>query len=286
MPYRTIQVSPVAGAIGAEVEGLDLSRPLSNAQAEDLHQAFLDHKVVFLRGQSLQPAQQVAAAKLFGEPYRIAYVSPMEGYPEIIEIVREPQDTGKYVFGSGWHSDMSFQEIPPRASMLYVMEVPPYGGDTMWVNMEAAYDALSNGMKAMLGGMKVMHSGKRSYGTGGIYSGGANATGNMTVGTDDAGNSEVAHPLVRTHPETGRKALFVNEVYAVRLQNMTEAESRPILDMLVKHALKPEFSCRFRWSAGTVAVWDNRNTMHHAIGDYDGHRRVARRVTIAGEAPI
>lgn len=286
MSYDTISAKPIAGSLGAEIEGVDLSKPLSNHQADEVYRAFLDHKVVFLRGQSLEPAQQVAAAKLFGDPYQIPFVAPMDGYPEIIEITREAGDAGKHNFGSGWHSDMSFQPKPPKGSMLYTVEIPPYGGDTMWVNMEAAYDALSPGLKAMLDAMKVMHSAKRSYGSGGTFSNNANQTGTMKVGADESGDGEIAHPLVRRHPETGNKSLFINEVYAVRLENMTTEESKPLLGMLMAHCLKPEFSCRFRWSAGTVAVWDNRCLMHYAIGDYDGHRRVARRVTLAGDAPV
>jgi len=286
MSFQTIEAKPIAGALGAEIEGVDLSKPLSNHQAEEPHQAFLDHKVIFLRNQSLEPAQQVAAARLFGMPYEIPFVTPMDGYPEVIEITRERNDAGKHNFGGNWHSDMSFQAVPPKGSMLYTVEVPPYGGDTMWVSMEAAYAALSDGMKAMLDGMKVMHSGKRSYGSRGTYSNDSNQTGTMKVGADNSGDAEVAHPLVRTNPETGNKSLFINQVYAVRLADMTEDESKPILDTLIRHSLKPEFSCRFRWSPGTVAVWDNRCTMHYAISDYDGQRRVARRVTLAGETPV
>ena len=285
MSYQTFSIKRIAGSLGAEIAGVDLSQPLSNSQSEELYRAFLEHKVIFIRDQNLTPEQQIRAARMFGEPYQIPFVTPMPGYPEIIEIVREAEDAGKFNFGSGWHSDMSFERCPPKASSLYVMEVPPYGGDTCWVNMESAYEALSPGLKKLIAGRQVVHSGKRSYGSGGVYSAGANQTGGMKVGSSDAGNDEVSHPVVRTNPDTGRKSLFINEVYTIRFEDTDEQESRPLLRTLLDHARKPEFSCRFSWTAGTVAVWDNRSTMHYAIGDYEGHRRVARRVTLAGEQP-
>ncbi|MDP6708000.1 MAG: TauD/TfdA family dioxygenase [Alphaproteobacteria bacterium] len=285
MTYETIGVRRLAGAIGAEITGVDLAGPLSNRQAAEVHQALNEHLAIFFRDQELTPEQEVEVGRLFGEPYQIPFVTPKPGYPEIVEIVREPEDAGKPNFGGDWHSDMSFQECPPMGSVLYALEIPPYGGDTIWVNMEAAFEALSAGMKAMLDGLMAYHSGQRSYGSKGRFADADNEISQMRVAADESGDALVAHPVVRRHPETGRRGLFINPIYTIRFIDMSEAESLPILDYLFEHALRPEFSCRFRWSWGAVAIWDNRNTMHYAIADYEGQRRVANRVTIAGDQP-
>ncbi len=286
MTYQTIETHPIAGSLGAEITGVDLSGPLSNAAAADVRQALWDHKVIFFRDQELSPEDHLRIAGLFGEVYRVPFVKARDDYPDIIDIVREAEDAGKYNFGGVWHSDASFDECPPMGSVLYSLESPPYGGDTLWVNMEAAYEALSAGMKALLDGMKALHSAERNYGSGGYFNDANKQSTGMAINPSETGDKRIAHPVVRTHPETGRKSLYVNPVYTHSFEGMTEEESAPLLEFLYAHARRPEFTCRFDWTTHALAIWDNRCTMHFAISDYDGFRRHMNRVTIAGERPV
>lgn len=285
MSYETIQVTPIGGSIGAEIAGVDLARPLSNRQAQEVHDAFLEHSVVFFRDQRLDPEQQKRAARLFGEPVAIPFVKSLDGHPEIIDIVKEAEDAGKYNFGGNWHTDTTFLETPALGSLLYALEVPPRGGDTLFADLHAAYETLSPGMRSLLDGLTAVHTGSRSYGSQSKFQGGKNQSVSMAIDANADGDRLVEHPVVRTHPETGRKCLFVNPNYTLRLKDMTEAESKPLLDFLYAHAIRDEFVCRFPWRAGSVAVWDNRCTMHRAVNDYDGHRRHVRRVTLQGDRP-
>lgn len=285
MGYETIRVTPIGGSIGAEIAGVNLAEPLTNRQAQEVHDAFLEHSVVFFRDQSLDPVQQKRAARLFGEPVAIPFVKSLPDHPEIIDIVKEAEDAGKYNFGGNWHTDTTFLETPALGSLLYALEVPPRGGDTLFADMYAAYATLSPGMRRLLDGLTAVHTGARSYGSQSKFQGGKNASVSMSIDANADGDRLVEHPVVRTHPETGRKCLFVNPNYTLRLKDMTEAESKPLLDFLYAHAMRDEFVCRFRWQAGSVAVWDNRCTMHRAVNDYDGHRRHVRRVTLQGDRP-
>ncbi len=283
----TLDIRPVAGRIGADIHGIDLSTPLSNAEATAIRDALNAHKVIFFPGQALTPEQQLTIGRLFGEPRDTPHVASMPGYPAIIEIVKEPEETNVYNFGGDWHTDMTYLDEPAKGAVFYALEVPPAGGDTIWANMCAAYDSLSDGMKELLGGMRAVHSGARSYGTSGKYTGDVIPNKTMTVTpSEEADRGETVHPVVRTIPETGQKSLYINPNYTVRFEDMTEEESKPLLDYLVRHAQRDELCVRYRWSAGTVAVWDNRCTMHRALNDYDGHRRVARRVTIGGDRVV
>ncbi|MDD9878803.1 MAG: TauD/TfdA family dioxygenase [Magnetovibrio sp.] len=285
MAYRTIEAQPIAGALGAEISGVDLTRPLSNAETADVRQALRDHKVIFFRDQELTPEDHLRASGVFGTIFRVPFVQSRDGYPDIIDIVKEPADAGKFNFGGAWHTDASFEEAPPLGSALYALETPPYGGDTLWTNMEAAYAALSDGMRAMLAGLRAVHSAQRYYGVGGHFNSDDKKSVSMTINPSEAGDERVVHPVVRTHPETGAKSLYVNPVYTICFEDMTEEESAPLLGFLFEHAIRPEFQCRFNWTPRTLAVWDNRATMHFAINDYDGHRRHMNRVTIAGDKP-
>ena len=285
MINQMLRIKPIAGALGAEIEGINLSRPLNNSQATSVSQALLDHKVIFFRDQELTPEDHLRVSTIFGTVYQVPFVQSREGYPDIIEIIKEPEDAGKFNFGGVWHSDTSFEKEPSLGSTLYALETPPYGGDTLWTNMEAAYAALSDGMKAMLDGLKALHSGERYYGSGGYFKTDETQSISMSIKPDATGDTRVAHPVVRTHPETGAKCLYVNPVYSICFEGMTEEESAPLLGFLFEHAIRPEFQCRFNWTTGTLAVWDNRATMHFAINDYDGHRRHMNRVTLAGDRP-
>jgi taurine dioxygenase len=281
----TVAVGPVAGALGAEIAGIDLSRPLDNATSEAIHRAFRDYLVLFFRDQSLTPEQQMAFTRSFGPLAVTPFVKPMDGYPYVVKVLKEADERGISTFGNSWHSDFTSETAPPLGSVLYALEVPDHGGDTMFANMYAAYDALSPGMKRMLEGMKAIHVGK-PYGT--KYGPPKTMKTSKSIAIErnrPEADVETAHPVVRTHPATGRKALFVNPIYTLRFADMTEEESRPVLDFLYAHAVRPEFTCRFRWTKGALALWDNRCTLHYAVNDYDGSRRLMHRTMIAGDAP-
>lgn len=285
MSTETITTHPIAGALGAEVSGVDLAAPLSNSKTEAVRQALWDHKVIFFRDQDLSPEDHLRVASIFGDIYRVPFVKARNDFPDIIDIVKEPEDGDKYNFGGVWHSDATFDEYPPMGSVLYCLESPPHGGDTLFVNMEAAYACLSDVMKAMLDGMVALHSAERNYGSDGYFTDDDQQSVSMNIEPSAEGNKLTEHPVVRTHPETGRKGLFINPIYTMRFKGMTSKESQPILDFLYDHAKRPEFQCRFDWTAHALAIWDNRCTMHFAINDYAGYRRHMNRVTIAGDRP-
>lgn len=280
MSYKTIDVKPVAGALGAEIEGADLSADLDNETFDDIHQAFLDHQVIFFRDQHLTPEIHKAFGRRFGTLNIHPYVKGMDGHPEIMEIVKEPGE--QINFGGGWHSDMSFLEKPALGSMLYAREVPAYGGDTLFASQYLAYETLSGGMKALLDGLTAVHSAEREYGRAGH-----SAQTRESMQVDQAGDDvpSYLHPVVRTHPETGRKALYVNRAFTIKFKDMTRTESRPLLDFLCDHATREEFTCRFRWTENALAFWDNRCVQHFALNDYHGQRRHMQRVTIDGDKP-
>lgn len=275
-----IQIRPVAGSLGAEISGIDLGADLTNQQFDEIHKAFLDHHVIFFRDQrTLTPDRHKSFARRFGTLNVHPYVSGMKGHPELMEIVKEPED--KLNFGGGWHSDMSFQEQPALGSILYALEVPSHGGDTLFANQIAAYEALSDGMKAMLDGLTAIHSASREY-----SATGASAQSRKSMNAQQADDApEYEHPVVRTHPETGKKGLFVNPAFTLRFSNMTRRESRPLLDFLFNHARDERLTCRFRWEKYSVAFWDNRCVWHYALNDYPGQRRHMRRATINGDTP-
>ncbi len=279
--YKTIEVKPIAGALGAEIEGADLSADLSNEQFDDIHQAFLDHLVIFFRDQKLTPEKHKEFGRRFGTLNIHPYVKGMEGHPEIMRIVKEPED--KLNFGGGWHSDMSFLEEPALGSILYAKDVPPYGGDTLWANQYLAYETLSDGMKKTLEGLKAVHTAKAEYGREGHS---AQKRKGMEISNAEGEVPAFEHPVVRTHPETGRKGLYVNMAFTERFAGWTRRESRPLLDFLYEHCTQEAFTCRFRWTKGAVAFWDNRCTQHFALNDYHGHRREMERVTVNGDRPV
>lgn len=285
MQSPSLRIEKVTGSIGAEISGVDLSKPLSNSASAGIRQALVDHLVLFFRDQTLTPEQHLEFSRLFGPLCRVPYVRPMEGYPDIIAVLKEADEKKISTFGNAWHSDFSFLDKPPMASILHGVEIPSHGGDTLWINMYDAYDALSGGMKRMLKGLRAMHNG-RPYGMGGVSK---DLRTSRSIGIErnnPEADREIAHPVVRLHPESGRKALFVNSIYTGRFEDMSEAESKPLLDYLYQHCLRPEFSCRFRWQTGSLAVWDNRCTMHYAVNDYDGSRRLLHRTQVQGEKPV
>ena len=282
--YRTFRLDPVCGAGGAELSGVDASRPLSAETVAELRRALAEHCVIFLRDQVLTPEQQKAFASHFGPLSATPFIKPLDGHPEMMRIVREADETKKLNFGGRWHTDMTFSPEPVLGTCLYCREAPAVGGDTIWTNQMLAFDALSDGLKKKLEGMRVMHSAKRSYGPQGAYA--DDDLKSMRIKVGEEGTREQAHPCIRTHPETGRSILFVNWVYCIRFEDMTEEESAPLLDFLNRHSQRPEFQIRFRWRKGSMALWDNRSTQHIAVNDYAGYRRVMDRVTIAGDRPF
>lgn len=272
-----MKIRRIAGALGAEIEGVDL-RSLGEEDVRQIRKAWLEHLVIFFRDQQLTPAQFMAFAKHIGKPIEYPFVKGIPGFPEIIEVKKLEHE--KVNFGGVWHSDTAYLEVPPMASMLLAREVPPYGGDTLFANMYAAYDSLSEAMRRLLEPLVAINSSAKADVTR------TREDRLKTDARDEVGKELAAeHPVVRTHPETGRKALYVNFAHTVRFRGMTEQESAPLLSFLFQHQIKPEFTCRFSWQVGSLALWDNRCAQHNPVNDYHGHRRVMQRITLAGDRP-
>ena len=277
-------LSPIGPALGSLVEDLDLSEPLAPERVEAIKTALVERGVLAFRGQRLTPERLVEVSAAFGPLLRVPYVEPMPGHPDIIAVLKEAEETAISVFGGDWHSDYSFLERPPFATLLYGLEIPPAGGDTLWADMRAAYDALSPAMRVLLDPLRAMHSG-HVYGAQRPPLNLATSSSIKISRMNPEADVERAHPVVRLQPETGRRALFVNRIYTTRFAGMTEEESRPLLEFLYGHATRPEFCCRWRWRAGDLLMWDNRAVMHYAVNDYDGYRRLLHRTTVEGEVP-
>ena len=279
MAATTLTVKPVAGAIGAEVGGVDLSQKLSDAMVGAIRKALLDHLVIFFRDQELTPEQLMAFSLRFGQPVAYPFVKGLDGFPEITPILKREEDRSN--FGGIWHSDTVYQQTPPMGTILYGIDIPPYGGDTEFANQYLAYETLSEPLRRFLDGLTAVHiSGK-----GAVQKTRTDMMKHSSAGLK--GDELISrHPAVRTHPETGRKALYVNLAHTTHFEGMTEDESTPILEFLFRHQVKAEFTCRFRWAKGSVAFWDNRATQHNPINDYHGFRRLMHRVTLAGEKPV
>jgi len=274
-----ITVEPVSGAVGAEVRGVDLSAALDEDTVAELRRAFLTHHVLFFREQDLSPEAQMRFGRFFGELDTHPFVEGMDTHPEVIEVITEPDDILN--FGGGWHSDVTFLEEPDLGSVLYAVDVPAFGGDTMFANQHAAYDALSGTMKGFLEGLVAKHSAGPQYAEGGL----STLSKSMKTKAADEADRVVLHPLVRTHPETERKALYVNRAFTVGIKGMRPDESAALLEFLFDEAVREPYTCRFRWTPGSVAMWDNRSVQHYALYDYRGHRRSMRRITIKGDRP-
>jgi taurine dioxygenase len=273
-----VEVTPIAGALGAEITGVDLASDLDRPDVvAAIRRAWLDHLVVFLPGQALDLDAFLAVARRIGEPVEYPFVKGLDGYPEIIAVAKLPHETVN--FGGIWHSDTAYLERPPMATLLLARQVPPCGGDTLFANLYAAYETLSPGLRRTLDELGAVHSSAR-----------ADTSRTREDRIRDSGGDadqvhEAVHPVVRTHPETGRRALYVNEAHTVRFDGWTEAESRPLLEALFRHSVRPEHTCRYRWAVGTLALWDNRCVLHNPVNDYHGHTRVMHRITLAGDVP-
>jgi taurine dioxygenase len=277
MSYNHIQIEPLSANLGAEIAGVDLTAPVARDTLAEIRQVFGEYGVIFFRDQQLSPEQHVAFAERIGPININRFFTTVPGYPMIAEVRKEPEQTRN--IGNGWHTDHSYDEVPALGSMLYAREVPATGGDTLFASMYAAYNALSDGLKATLEGLRACHSSRHVFGPAAAARRGdlADRIGNAELATQDA-----VHPVVIRHPDTGRKALYVNPGFTLRFEGWTEEESRSLLDYLYQHAVRPEFTCRFHWRAGSMALWDNRSTWHFAVNDYQGERRLMHRVTIDG----
>ncbi|UVL58871.1 TauD/TfdA family dioxygenase [Pseudomonas sp. B21-035] len=280
--YRHLRVLPSTGALGADVEGLDLNR-LEDAGWVELRQALLAHKVLFIREQNLRLADLERVTRQFGEFGREPYVTTMVDHPHVVHVVKEADEKAPFVFGGAWHSDWTFQQRPPAYTLLYGHDIPPYGGDTCYANLALAYQWLSAGMQALLDTLDALHSPERAYGVGANHNA---LLENMAIhyGSDTSQDMR-SHPLVTRHPQTGEKVLFINPAYTVGIQGLRSEEARPLLDYLFNLASAPAFTCRMRWRQGTLAIWDNRSTWHLPIADYHGMRREMFRTTVAGDVP-
>jgi taurine dioxygenase len=274
----SLDIRRIAGALGAEIHGLDLAHVLDDGVVAAIRRALLDHLVIFFRDQELPPERFLAFARRFGEPMEYPLVKGIDGYPDIIRVAKLEHETVN--FGGIWHSDTTYLETPPMGTLLVAREVPPFGGDTLFANMYLAYETLSDGMKLLLEGLKGVSSSLKAD---------ASKTREDRITSDPTSQSRqeflAEHPVLRTHPETGRKALYVNVAHTVRFAGMTEAESAPILGYLFQHQTRPEFTCRFAWRKGSLAFWDNRAVQHNPVNDYHGHRRIMHRITLQGDVP-
>ena len=276
-----MQISPLAGALGAEVTGVDLRSPNEETWRQ-VRKAFLEHSVLVIRDQKLEPEDIMRVGGQFGEPCHYPFVVGMEKFPFIFEVVKEPEE--KKNFGGAWHSDTAYLKQPPLATLLYAVETPSHGGDTLFANTAAAYEALSDGMRKALEPLVGVNSAELKYGGG--RSAMHKKIGGMKVHDTDSADQYVSeHPVVRTHPDTGRKALYASRSHTTHFKGMTEEESAPLLGFLVAHQVRPEFTCRVRWAPGTLTVWDNRCTQHNAVNDYHGQRRRMRRLTVGAQTP-
>jgi taurine dioxygenase len=270
-----LKVKRIAGALGAEIEAVDLAARLSSDTVAQIRRALLEHQVIFFHDQPLTPAQFMAFARHMGTPIEYPFVKGIDGFPEIIEVKKLEHE--RQNFGGIWHSDTAYLAEPPMGSMLLAREVPPYGGDTEFAGQYAAYEALSEGLRRLLDDLKAVNASSKADAT--------RTREDLTRQKEIVAEYVAEHPVVRTHPETGRKALYVNVGHTVRFSGMTEEESAPLLAFLFRHQVKPEFTCRFQWRAGSLAFWDNRCTQHNPVNDYHGHRRVMYRITLAGDKP-
>lgn len=277
--YETLTVHPLASAMGAEVRGVALAN-LTDRQFEDIEAALFAHKMIYFRNQRIGHFDQEGLTLRFGEFGKDAYTTGIEGHLNITRVLKNAEDRVELIFGGNWHTDSPFLECPPAISMLYGVDIPPFGGDTWWANSALAYDALSDTLKEMLAPLYSVFSAEH------VIAALRRAKVSLALTEDNSDfEGETCHPLVRTHPRTGEKALYVDQNYTVGIKGMHREESEPIIKYLVAHVTQPVFTCRLRWERNTLAIWDNRLSIHQAFNDYDGYRREMYRTTVQGEVP-
>ncbi|HEY2214307.1 MAG TPA: TauD/TfdA family dioxygenase [Acidimicrobiales bacterium] len=277
-----VVVRPVAGALGAELTGIDLTKVFESAQLDGVRQALAEHLVVFLPEQDLSLDDLERVTDLLGGRDVTPFVNPLEDRPYVIRVVKESGDVLN--FANAWHTDLSYLSAPPAYTLLHAWDVPDHGGDTLWSNQYLAYESLSHGLRATLAGLHAVHSAGLAYGTGGLLDKVKDLT-SMAIAPSAEAYAEQVHPAVIMHPVTRRAALYVNPIYTVRFQGWMPAESQALLEYLYRHAINENFTCSLRWDVHTLAIWDNRCTMHNALNDYSGVRREMFRTSVKGEAP-
>ena len=279
MDYKEIKVTPQSTALGAVISGVDLSKEPSKHAMAELKDAFGRYSVIFFRNQDLAPQQHIAMAERWGAINVNRFFKPLDGYPQIAQVIKEANQ--KENIGGTWHTDHSYDLIPAMGSMLYAREVPTVGGDTLFSSMYLAYEALSEDLKKMLADLKAWHSSRHAFGYSVTDS---EHFEDGRLANPNRATQDALHPVVITHPLTGRKALYVNADFTIRFDGWTVEQSQPILDFLYAHGARQEFTCRFHWESGSIAFWDNRATWHYAMNDYQGHRRIMHRITLEGVA--
>jgi len=277
MRNESLDIRQAAGAVGAEIHGVDLRQPLDEGTFGEIRKAFRDYGVIFFRDQDITPEQHIAFAERFGPINVNRFFTPVAGHPQIAEVRKEPDQ--KKNIGEVWHTDHSYDQVPALGSVLLAREVPAFGGDTMFASMVAAYDALSDGMKRTLSSLRATHSSRHVFGAKGAAQG---TELKARLHNPDLATQDAIHPMVIRHPDTGRSAIYVNRNFTTGIEGWTKEESEALLGFLYRHGERPEFTCRFRWEKGSIALWDNRSTWHFAINDYHGQRRLMHRITIEG----
>jgi taurine dioxygenase len=271
----SLEVKKLSGSIGAIISGIDLSVELTGEQVDEVRRAWLDHLVIFFRDQHLTSDQFLAFAQRVGRPMPYPLLPSIEGYPEIIEVLKLEHE--RVNFGGLWHSDTSYLEEPPMATMLLARQVPPAGGDTLFANGYLAYETLSDGLKEILDRLDGVNSSALAD---------VSKTREDRQGDAPSAQYESIHPVVRIHPETNRRSLYVSPAHTARFANLTDEESRPLLSFLFQHQVRPEFTCRFQWEVGSIALWDNRCALHNPVNDYHGYRRSLHRITLAEDKAL
>lgn len=280
-----LEVHPLTPVLGAEIVNLDVNR-IDDAGFGALYREWLTYKVLFLRAQSLDLEQLLSFSRRFGELMQLPYIAPCPGYPQVIRVLKEADEIDMGVFGGEWHSDFSFLPAPPKASILYAEQLPPVGGDTLWIDMVQALAALPDDLLEALRGKVAIHAGT-PYGVTHAPAHETRFRGSIEIERNNPdADREIAHPAICRHPETGELMLFVNPTYTIRIEGYSAQESTALLSRVYRHCSRPEFGCRFKWTPGSLVLWDNRSTMHYAVNDYDGYRRCLYRTTIRGQPPL
>lgn len=276
MRNHRLDITPTSGALGALVEGIDLAEPIDDGAVGEMRAALNEHGVIFFRDQNITPEQHIAFAERFGPIDVNRFFRAADGYPQIAEVRKEPGQTTN--IGGDWHTDHSYDQVPALGSILLARETPTRGGDTLFACMHRAYEALSDGLKKTLEGLRAVHSSRHVFGAQSAY---VKASGDR-LGNAEAAVQDAVHPVVLRHPESGKKILYVNSGFTTHFLGWSAEESAPLLNYLYEHAARPEFQYRFQWRNGSIAFWDNRSTWHYAVNDYHGARRLMHRITIAG----
>ncbi len=278
MPDTTITVTKIAGAIGAEIGGVDLRRELADETIAEIYRAWNEHVVLFFRDQDISSAQYLAFAERIGRPIEYPFIQGIEGFPVITPVIKREHE--HINFGGMWHSDTTYLEVPPKGTFLLARELPPFGGDTLFANQYLAYEALSAGLKKTVDQLTGISSSAKAD---------VSKSREDRIAQSPAKHAketfEAHHPVVRTHPETGRKALYINPGHTVRFDGWSEDESAPLLHWLHQHQVRPEFTCRFQWRPASLALWDNRAALHFPVNDYHGYKRIMHRITLQGDRP-